>query len=93
MLLLSSSVLASSVPPGAHQARAFPVPPIRARAAVVLNANTGVVIAAKNPHLRLPMASTTKIMTALLALQHGSLSDRITVPAAAFDFEGDATVM
>lgn len=39
------------------------------------------------------MASTTKIMTALLALQMGRLTDRITVPAGAFNFESDATVM
>ena len=39
------------------------------------------------------MASTTKIMTALLALQIGKLDDRITVPRAAFNYEWDATVM
>ena len=58
-----------------------------------MDATNGAVLASKNPHLRLPMASTTKIMTALLALKLGHLSDRITVPKAAFDYERDATVM
>jgi D-alanyl-D-alanine carboxypeptidase len=39
------------------------------------------------------MASTTKIMTGLLALELGHLTDRITVPGSAFNFESDATVM
>lgn len=58
-----------------------------------MDATNGTVLAAKSPHLRLPMASTTKVMTALLALKMGNLSDRITVPKAAFNFESDATVM
>ena len=93
LLLLSPSALAQSAPPESSQAQSFPVPPIRARAAVVMNASNGAILAALNPHMRLPMASTTKIMTALVALQHGSLDDRITVPKSAFDFESDATVM
>lgn len=93
LLVLSSPALARSAPSVASQARSFPVPPIRARAGLVMDASTGAVLGGKNPHLRLPMASTTKIMTALLALQLGHLSDRITVPSSAFDFEWDATVM
>ncbi len=93
VLLLSSSALARSNPSEASQARSFPAPPIRARAGLVLDASTGAVLAAKNPDLHLPMASTTKIMTALVALRMGHLSDRIKVPKSAFDFESDATVM
>jgi D-alanyl-D-alanine carboxypeptidase len=92
-LLLTSSVMAHAPRSTAIQARAFPAPPIHARAGVVMDALTGQVLASVNPHLRLPMASTTKIMTALLAVMHGKLSDRITVPATAFNFEADATVM
>src|SRR5207253_622678 len=36
---------------------------------VLVDASTGSVLWAKHPHLRLPIASTTKIMTATLALQ------------------------
>jgi D-alanyl-D-alanine carboxypeptidase len=90
---LTSTALARSTPSEAQQARTFAVPPIRAAAALVMNAANGDVLAAKNPHLRLPMASTTKVMTALLALQLGHLTDRIRVPKAAFNYEWDATVM
>jgi len=93
MFILSSTALARSAFSEPHLARAFPSPPILARAGLAMNADNGVVLAAKNPHLRLPMASTTKIMTAVVALQSGHLSDRIRVPSSAFDFESDATVM
>jgi len=93
LFILSSTALARSALSEPRLARAFPPPPILARAGLALNADNGVVLAAKNPHLHLPMASTTKIMTAVLALQYGHLSDRITVPSSAFDFESDATVM
>src|SRR5690242_4255996 len=93
LLLSASTALAGSNPSMAVQARAYPLPPIQASAALVMDAADGRILGAKNPHLRLPMASTTKIMTALVAFQMGRLSDRIVVPQAAFDYEWDATVM
>jgi D-alanyl-D-alanine carboxypeptidase len=93
VFVFTSTALASSSSSEARQARAFAPPPIRASAAVVMNAANGAILEAKNPHLRLPMASTTKVMTALLALQLGHLTDRIMVPKAAFNYEWDATVM
>jgi D-alanyl-D-alanine carboxypeptidase len=92
-LVIASPALARSSLSIADQARSFPVPPVRAKAAVVMDASNGQVLASLNPHLRLPIASTTKIMTALVALQLGHLTDQITVPKTAFDFEADATVM
>lgn len=92
-LLLSSPSLAHAAPSLVGHARAFPAPPINARAGLLMDATTGRVLVAKNPHLQLAMASTTKMMTALLAIQLGHLSDRITVPRGAFNFESDATVM
>jgi len=93
LVLFSSTARAGSSPSETSLARSFPPPPIRARAALVMDADHGTVLAAKEPHLRLPMASTAKIMTALLALQLGHLSDHLTVPRSAFDYESDATVM
>jgi D-alanyl-D-alanine carboxypeptidase (penicillin-binding protein 5/6) len=93
VLLLSSPALARSSPSPAAQARSFPVPPVRAWAAVAMDGDTGRVLAAVNPHTHLAIASTTKVMTAVLALQMGKLTDAITVPKAAFNFESDATVM
>jgi serine-type D-Ala-D-Ala carboxypeptidase (penicillin-binding protein 5/6) len=44
-------------------------PPLSARAAILVDARTGRVLWALRPHVRRPIASTTKIMTAVLALQ------------------------
>lgn len=93
VLFSASPARASSGPSEATLAQNFPSPPIRAAAAVVMDAGNGAVLASLNAHRRLPMASTTKIMTGLLALQLGKLSDRIVVPRAAFNYESDATIM
>ncbi len=53
-------------------------PEITAQAAIVLEANTGTILYAKNIHERLYPASTTKIMTCLLAVENASLSDMVT---------------
>jgi D-alanyl-D-alanine carboxypeptidase (penicillin-binding protein 5/6) len=53
--------------------------PITAPAAILVDANNGAVLWAKRPHLRRPIASTTKIMTAVLALEHLSLAEVIRV--------------
>ena len=91
--LLTSSAFAQSTSTEALRAQAFPVPPIMARAGIVGDGDSGAILASLNPHVQLPMASTTKIMTALLASKMGRLTDRITVPRAAFNDEWDATAM
>lgn len=58
-------------------------PAIRARAAVVMDAQTGLLLYAKEPDRRLPPASTTKVMTAVLALESGRLDDEVTVSRTA----------
>ena len=59
-----------------------------AKAAVLIEAQSGRVLYESNAHAPLPMASTTKIMTALLALENGSLSDVVTVSRNAFGVPG-----
>ena len=54
-------------------------PPVDAEAYLVQNAGTGEVLAASDEHERLPMASITKLMTAIVALEHASLDDVATV--------------
>jgi D-alanyl-D-alanine carboxypeptidase len=44
-------------------------PTVTARGAILIDDRTGRVLWARYPHRRLPIASTTKIMTALLALR------------------------
>jgi D-alanyl-D-alanine carboxypeptidase/D-alanyl-D-alanine carboxypeptidase (penicillin-binding protein 5/6) len=65
-------------------------PEISAKAAVVISADTGEVIYAHNAAEKLPMASTTKIMTTLLCLESGGLYDEFTVDSEAIKVEGSS---
>jgi len=54
-------------------------PPVDAEAYLVENGITGEVLAAHDEREQLPMASITKLMTALVALEHASLDDVATI--------------
>ncbi|MBD0347693.1 MAG: D-alanyl-D-alanine carboxypeptidase [Thermoleophilia bacterium] len=56
-------------------------PGVQARAFLVANGATGEPLAAKAPRRRLPMASITKLMTVLLALERSRLGERVIVQA------------
>ncbi|MDD4237188.1 MAG: D-alanyl-D-alanine carboxypeptidase [Desulfotomaculaceae bacterium] len=56
-----------------------PVPLITADAAILMDAGTGQILFEKNANLKKPPASTTKIMTVLLALEGGDLQETVTV--------------
>lgn len=58
-------------------------PTLSAPEAFVMDATTGVVYYSKNADAEKPMASCTKIMTALLALEHGKLDQVVTIGADA----------
>ena len=67
----------------ASQAAAAP-PRVDARAWIVANATTGEVLAQHHSRQRIPIASITKLMTVIVALQHLKQSDTVTVyPRAA----------
>lgn len=59
-----------------------------ARSAILIEKETGRVLLADNPNERLPMASTTKVMTALLALEYGALDEIVTVSRNAYGVPG-----
>lgn len=59
-----------------------------AKAAVLIELNTGKVLYSYNADLALPMASTTKVMTALLAIEYGKLDEIVTCSANAFGVPG-----
>ncbi len=54
-----------------------------AQAAVLMDADSGRVLYGKNPEEKLPMASTTKIMTCILALEYGNTEELAEVSAYA----------
>ncbi|MDR1538273.1 MAG: D-alanyl-D-alanine carboxypeptidase [Clostridiales bacterium] len=54
-------------------------PQVKAIGAVLMDYKTGRVLWGKNEHTPMAMASTTKIMTAALALESGKLEETVTV--------------
>ncbi|HEY5002851.1 MAG TPA: D-alanyl-D-alanine carboxypeptidase family protein [Ktedonobacteraceae bacterium] len=56
-----------------------PAPPVFATSAYLLDADTGATLYAHNPFMHLPMLSTTKLMTALLAAEKGNPEQKITI--------------
>ena len=64
-----------------------------AEAAVLIDAATGETLFAKNAEETMYPASTTKIMTLLLALLNGDLDRTVTVPSSAGNIPGDSSRM
>lgn len=54
-------------------------PEVEAHGAILMDAASGRILWEKDAHKPLAMASTTKIMTAIVALEQGNLSDMVTV--------------
>ncbi len=52
---------------------------IHSRAAIVMEASTGRILYGKNPNLKLPPASTTKLMTAMITLDRLNPTDTVTI--------------
>ncbi|MFB3882352.1 MAG: D-alanyl-D-alanine carboxypeptidase family protein [Armatimonadota bacterium] len=64
------------------------LPAVQAASAVLMDADTRVVLFERAVHERRPVASTTKVMTALLALEHAGLSDPVIVSGSVLSIEG-----
>jgi len=71
-------------------AKAFAVPSVSAKSAVLIEAESGRVLYQQNAFVRLPMASTTKIMTALVAIRSGDIDRVVSIPAEATGIEGSS---
>jgi len=61
---------------------------LSARSACMMDVDSGQVLFCKNEREKRPMASTTKIMTAILALESGKLDNVVTIPIKATQMEG-----
>ena len=94
-VLAAGVALTVAAPPaaaGATRANAGPSG-VQAKAAAIAVASTGQVLWSRDLNTELPMASITKVMTALLVIRAGDLDRRITVPFAvvAYVEEHDAS--
>lgn len=63
---------------------------ISASHAVLLEAESGNIVYSKDAYTRASMASTTKIMTGLLAIEYGDMDKVVTVPKEAVGIEGSS---
>jgi len=71
--------------------RAEAIPDIYAQSYIVVDAKSGRIISSRDPDMKLPIASTTKIMTAILAIE--SIEDydaKIEVPPSCAGIEGSS---
>ena len=65
-------------------------PVIDAESGILIDAQSGRILLEYNPHIKLPMASTTKIMTALISLENGQLEDKVKIKKEAIGIEGSS---
>jgi D-alanyl-D-alanine carboxypeptidase (penicillin-binding protein 5/6) len=75
VVALAVVVPATATAPAATAPKA---PQVRAPAAILVEPATGDVVFQRNADQRRPIASTTKLMTALVTLEHASLDDVMT---------------
>jgi len=87
LVILATILILSLVP--ASFSDAAPVE-ITGETAVLIDGKTGQVLFEKNSHRRMYPASTTKILTAVIALERGAADDVVTVPECACNIEGSA---
>jgi serine-type D-Ala-D-Ala carboxypeptidase (penicillin-binding protein 5/6) len=59
---------------------------VAATAAAIANAGNGTILWSRDLDAELPVASITKVMTALVVLRTGGLNDRLTVPSAVIGY-------
>ena len=62
-------------------------------ACIVMEATTGKILFEHNAHQRMYPASTTKMMTLLLALESSHLNDLVTIPQSAADVPADSSLV
>jgi D-alanyl-D-alanine carboxypeptidase (penicillin-binding protein 5/6) len=80
-LTAAVAVLAAATPASAFAAPADPPAVPTAQAAIVVDARDGTVMYSKRPDAERSIASTTKLMTALIALERAQPDEVFTAPA------------
>jgi D-alanyl-D-alanine carboxypeptidase (penicillin-binding protein 5/6) len=81
-------VLAAALAAAVSSSAAAATPTVDARSYEVVNAATGEVLLKRNAQQRVPMASITKLMTVLVALERAKLDDVVTVDRDAVGVTG-----
>ncbi|MFT8350387.1 D-alanyl-D-alanine carboxypeptidase family protein [Clostridium saccharoperbutylacetonicum] len=61
---------------------------VNARSAIALDKETGTILFEQNAYELVPMASTTKILTSLIAIEQGNLDKKVTISKKAASIRG-----
>ncbi|MFM9279017.1 D-alanyl-D-alanine carboxypeptidase family protein [Paenibacillus jiagnxiensis] len=86
IVLLFESAAAAAAP----EAELPPEPANHAEAAALIDVSSGRILYEKEGDKQMRIASLTKIMTAIVAIEHGSLKDKVSVSRNAFAKEGSS---
>jgi D-alanyl-D-alanine carboxypeptidase (penicillin-binding protein 5/6) len=84
--VFAGTATAASASASASSAQADPAGVVAAAAAIA-NANNGTILWSRDLNTERPVASITKVMTALVVLRAGGLNDRLTVPSAVIGYD------
>ena len=90
VLLLLLALLLLALPARAFLSTAGDPPLVSAQSAIVYEPLSGTVLFEKEPDLRMLIASTTKIMTAMIVLEHCALNETVTVTPEHASVEGSS---
>ncbi len=90
LLLVCSLTLTTLLPIFAQKGDA---PSLSAKSAILIDASDGTVLFEKNAAQRMGMASTTKIMTALIVAERLPLERTVVVPSEAVNTEGSSVYL
>lgn len=75
---ISKDIIESSTTP-ASTTSSIKIPEINSRASVIIDRNTNTILYGKNENQKRKMASTTKIMTAIIIIENCNLNDTLEV--------------
>ncbi|MCS1350916.1 D-alanyl-D-alanine carboxypeptidase family protein [Mechercharimyces sp. CAU 1602] len=78
------------ITPGQIHAQEQKLPQVSAEAAALIDGSTGRILYEKNADSQMKIASITKVMTAILAIEHGDLEEEVTVTSRAEGVEGSS---
>lgn len=71
--------------------KVWAIPDVGAQAYIVIDSDSGRILGARNADKKLPMASTTKIMTAILSIDNTkNLNKIVTIPESCVGIEGSS---
>lgn len=90
---ISQNIWIPEIRESSFNVSASELPEVTAISALFIETNTGEVLYSKNPRQELSIASLTKIMTSIIALEKRDMNDLFTVSQQAADMEPDKMLL